>query len=103
MSQILAPSDLITRIDMVLEKDPDNIKILEQRLICLHNLGIWDEVEACINRIIFLLKTSEIRGIETVEMLSRHGKYEEAKKVLSSLTKEEQNQEGGKYYRGFLH
>ncbi len=103
LSQILAPSDLMTCIDMVLEKDPDNIKILEQRLICLHNLGIWDEVEACINRIIFLLKTSEIRGIETVEMLSRHGKYEEAKKVLSSLTKEEQNQEGGKYYRGFLH
>jgi len=28
----------MTCIDMVLEKDPDNIKILEQRLICLHNL-----------------------------------------------------------------
>ena len=102
LSHMIDPSDLITRIDMVLEKDPDNIKILEQRLISLHNLGRWDEVEACMNRIILLLKTSKMRGIETVEMLSRHGKYEEAKKVLSSLTKEEQNQEGGKYYRGFF-
>jgi tetratricopeptide (TPR) repeat protein len=102
LSHTLEPSDLIIRIDTFLEKDPDNIKILEKRHICLHHLGRCDEAEACEDRIIHLIKTSIVNSLETVEMLVRHRKYEDAKELLASLTKEERNQEGGLYYGGFI-
>lgn len=43
-----------------------------------------------------------MRCIETVEFLTRNGRYEDATDLLSTFTEEEQNQEGGTYYRGFF-
>ncbi|PWR73137.1 tetratricopeptide repeat protein [Methanospirillum stamsii] len=102
LSHTLEPSDLLVRINTFLEKDPNNIKILEQRNICLRHLGRCDEAKVCEDRLIHLIKTSKIRCIERIEMLVRNGKFEDAKELLSSLTKEERNQEGGLYYRGFI-
>lgn len=102
LSHTIEPSDLIIRIDTFLENDPDNIHILEQRHTCLHNLGRCDEAKACMDRIIHLIKTSKVGGILPIEMLIRHGKYEDAKELLLSLPQEEKNQEEELYYRGII-